>query len=339
MLNSLAFKRRPVLGLDLNATSVKILELSSLRRTRCITGYSDLLFSATSPSGDVIHDVGVLSEHIRFVYERVPFCTKQVALAIPDSLVMTKTVSMSRRLKNTEMVQLLAIETEQLVPYPLDEVYFDFSVQSVHEADSSLYDVLLVVARKEHIDQRVAAVTAAGLEVRCVDVASYAVTRALNLLLHPLVMPEKKLITVFVDINTECMQLFVFKEDKIIFSREDLWASTQLLEVLSICEQQWFNQHCSEVLFPFYEMLLMQVMHSLQLFYSSNVGERVDRLIIAGLAATHPGFATCLQKSLGIEVHIANPLSLMSVHSAVDCNVLKHKASSLMVACGLALRT
>ena len=60
----------------------------------------------------------------------------------------------------------MEIQADQYIPFPMEEVSFDFELMGPSEKDPEMLDVLLVATRTENVDQRKAAVEAAGLSPR-----------------------------------------------------------------------------------------------------------------------------------------------------------------------------
>ena len=85
--------------------------------------------------------------------------------------------------------------------------------------------------------------------------------------------------------------------------------------------------------------MAQQVNRALQFFYSSSQVGQVDRIVLAGGCASIDGSAEVIAAKTGCEVMIANPFAHMSLGSKVRENVLLNDAPSLMIACGLAMRT
>jgi len=95
---------------------------------------------------------------------------------------MTKIITMPDSLTDDEMEVQIMIEADQHVPYPLDEVNFDFEVQGVNRNNPEMVDVLLVVSRRENVNDRVEALLKAGLKTSIVDVESFAMENTFSLL-------------------------------------------------------------------------------------------------------------------------------------------------------------
>ena len=56
------------------------------------------------------------------------------------------------------------MQADQYIPFPMDEVAYDFEVLGASEKDAESIDVLLVASRSENVEQRRAAVAGRGPE-------------------------------------------------------------------------------------------------------------------------------------------------------------------------------
>jgi len=80
-------------------------------------------------------------------------------------------------------------------------------------------------------------------------------------------------------------------------------------------------------------------MRSLQFFFSSSQFDTVDHIVLAGGVAAMPGLAGLVEEKLGTPASVANPFTDMTISSKVDAAALGNDAPSLMIACGLAMRS
>ena len=99
------------------------------------------------------------------------------------------------------------------------------------------------------------------------------------------------------------------------------------------------DNYIPEVLDPFREAMVQQVSRSLQFFFSSSPCNSVDHIIMAGGCSSIPGVDELIEEKLGTPAIIANPFANMSVSSRVKPQSLSNDAPSMMIACGLALRS
>ena len=70
---------------------------------------------------------------------------------------------MPRGLRDPELEAQVEMQADQYIPFPMDEVSYDFEVLGQSEKDADSVDVLLVASRTENVAQRRSAVVAAGL--------------------------------------------------------------------------------------------------------------------------------------------------------------------------------
>ena len=95
----------------------------------------------------------------------------------------------------------------------------------------------------------------------------------------------------------------------------------------------------AEVLEPYLDAVVQQAARSLQFFFSSSQFNEIDHILLAGGNANITGLAKLIQQKLGYRVTVANPFLQMGFSSKVDVQKIEKDASSLMVACGLAMRS
>ena len=146
--------------------------------------------------------------------------------------------------------------------------------------------------------------------------------------------------------------LNVLHDQKIVYTREQLFGGKQLTEEIQrryglsyeeagMAKRQGGlpDNYISEVLDPFKDAIANQVGRSLQFFYSSTQFNSVDHIVIAGGSASITGIEDLIKERLGIPASIANPFANMALASRIKAQALGNDAPSLMISCGLALRS
>lgn len=277
---------------------------------------------------------------------------RQAAVAVSGSAVITKTITMPASLSDSEMETQIQLEADQYIPYPLEEVNIDFEILGVSEKNPEMMDVLLAASRSENVDDRVAALEIAGLTAEVVDVEAYAMENAFVQVVDQLSSGGDDQTIAIADTGATTTTLNVLHGGKIIYTREQNFGGRQLTEEiqrrygLSIEEAGMAKRqgglpdnYVPEVLEPFKEALAQQVSRSLQFFFSSSSYSSVDHIVLAGGSSSIPGVDELIEEKLGIPTIVANPFANMSVSSNVKPQGLSNDAPSLMIACGLALRS
>lgn len=93
-----------------------------------------------------------------------------------------------------------------------------------------------------------------------------------------------------------------------------------------------------EILEPFLDAVVQQAARSLQFFFSSSQFNEIDHILLAGGNANIPGLAKLLQQNSVTESLLPTRFTNGFLSSSRRSKI-ENDASSLMVACGLALRS
>ena len=345
-------KSASVIGIDVSSTAVKLLELSGSAGKYRVESYSVEPLPPNAVVEKNITEVEAVGDTIRRAVKRAQTKNKISALAVAGSAVITKVITMPADLSNDELASQIELEADQYIPYSLDEVNLDFEVIGPSESDPDRVDVLLAASRSENVDVRVAAAEIGGIECKIVDVEAFALENAFSLLASEMPTGGIGETIALVDIGATMTTLSVLSDLKIIYAREQVFGGKQLTEEIQrrygltyeeagLAKRQGGlpDNYGPEVLEPFKESLAQQVNRSLQFFYSSSQIAQVDRIVLAGGCASIEGADDMIANKTGSPVSIANPFAKMSLSPKVKAEVLSNDAPSLMIACGLAMRT
>lgn len=345
-------KSTPVIGIDVSSTAVKLLELSGSGSKYKVESYAVEPLPANSVVEKNITDVEAVGDSIRRALKRAGTKNKFSALAVAGSAVITKVITMPANISEEEMASQIELEADQYIPYALDEVNLDFEVIGPSEADPERVEVLLAASRSENVDVRVAAVDIAGLTCKIVDVEAFALENAFSVIARDLPTGGMGETVALVDIGATMTSLSVLSDNKIVYAREQAFGGKQLTEEIQrrygltyeeagLAKRQGGlpENYIPEVLEPFKESMAQQVNRSLQFFYSSSQVGQVDRIVMAGGCASIENSDRVIAEKTGVDVQTANPFAHMALASKLNAEALANDAPSLMIACGLAMRS
>lgn len=345
-------KTNILLGLDISSTSVKLLELSLASDKYKVESYAVEPLPPNAVVEKNIADVEGVGDAIKRVAGRAKTASKNAAVAVAGSAVITKTIEMDASFSDDEMENQITVEADQYIPYPLDEVALDFEVLGLSDRNPDQVEVLLAACRKENVEMREAALDLGGIKPAVVDIEAHAMKRAFDLVKPQLGENPDELVVAIIDIGATMTTLSVLADDKAIYTREQLFGGKQLTEEIQRRYSLSFEEaglakkqgglpddYQDEVLQPFKEAVLQQVTRSLQFFFSSSQYDDVDYIVLAGGTASIDGLADMIEAKLGTPTLIANPFNSMSLASKVDADALANDAPALMIACGLAMRS
>ena len=344
-------KSTPVLGIDISATAIKLLELGGNPGKYRVESYSVEPLPANSVVDKNISDEQAVGEAIGRAVKKSGTKLKDAAVAVAGSAVITKIITMPANLTDTEMETQINLEADQYIPFPLEEVNIDFEVLGLSEKSDDQVDVLLAASRSENIDVRVAALEVGGLRAKIVDVEAFALENAIGLMAHNLGAGEGSTIAI-ADVGSAITTYSVLEDFKIIYSREQNFGGAQLTEEIQrryglsyeeagLAKKQGGlpENYDPEVLEPFKQSMAQQISRAQQFFFSSSQVATVDHLILAGGCSSIPGIAQVVETTVGVPTTVANPFQNMSVASRVPKQALHNDSPALMVACGLSLRS
>jgi type IV pilus assembly protein PilM len=347
-------KRKSVslLGLDISATAVKLLELGQSGGRYRVESYSVVPLPPHAVVEKSIADVESVGAAINRAVKRSGSRTKQAAVAVAGSAVITKVISLPANLSDDEMEGQIELEADQYIPYPLNEVNMDFQVIGPSEESDENVDVLLAASRSENVDIRAAACELGGLTAKVIDVEAYSMESAYTLLAPQLPDGGDGLTVAVLDVGATMTTLNVIHDFKIIYTREQVFGGKQLTEEIQrryglsyeeagLAKKQGGlpDNYVPEVLQPFKDAMTQQVSRSLQFFFSSSQYNSVDQVVLAGGCASIPGIDELIEDKLGVSTSVANPFANMSLASKIKPQQLAADAPALMIACGLALRS
>jgi type IV pilus assembly protein PilM len=341
-----------MVGLDISSTAIKLLELSRSGGRYRVESYTVEPLPANSVVEKSIADVEAVGEAIRRAVKRSGTKSKHAAVAVAGSAVITKVISMPASIGDDEMESQISLEADQYIPYPLDEVNLDFEVLGPSTKNPERVDVLLAASRSENVESRTAAAELGGLTARLVDVEAFAMENAFSLIAEMMEDGGSDRTIAVVDIGATMTTLNVMHDRKSIYTREQVFGGKQLTEEIQrryglsyeeagLSKKQGGlpDNYIPEVLEPFKESMVQQVGRSLQFFFSSSPYNGVDHIVLAGGCASIPDIDELIAQKTGTETSIANPFANMSLSGKVRPESLSSDAPSMMISCGLALRS
>lgn len=345
-------KQTAVLGIDISTAAVKLLELSKDGTRYKVESYSVAPLPQDAVVDKNINNIEVIAEAIKRAVKQSDTKLKTACVAVAGSSVMTKIITMPASLNDDEMAEQILVEADQYVPYSLDEVKMDFEVQGANANNPELVDVLLAASRRENVDDRVEALTMAGLKAKIVDVEAFAMENAYSLLSAQLPKDLINETVAIADIGATMATLNVVYASRTVYTREQNFGGKQLTEEiqrrygLSHEEAGMAKRHGglpdnyeSDVLLPFKKSMVQQIARALQFFVSSSTNRGVNCLVLAGGCASIPGIDKLVEQELAIPTFVANPFVNMALSNRIKPQILSNDAPALMVACGLALRS
>ncbi|MGF6492458.1 type IV pilus assembly protein PilM [Luteibacter sp. 621] len=344
-------KAAPLIGVDISSTAVKLLQLSEAGGRYRVEHYAVEPLPPNAVVEKNIVEVEAVGEAIRRALARSGAKVKHAAAAVAGSAVITRIIPMSADLSEDDLEGQIQVEANQYIPYPIEEVSLDFEVLGPVRDNPEMNNILLAASRTENVDMRIAALDLGGLTARVIDVEAFAMENAFAMVADQLAVSRDALVAV-VDIGATMTTLAVLKNQRTIYSREQVFGGKQLTDEIMRRYGLSYEEagrakrkgglpesYEMEALEPFKESLVQQVSRLLQFFFAGSEYSRVDQVVLAGGCASIEGITEILEQQLGVPCVVANPLARMSLSSKVQAQTLAQDAPALMIAVGLAMRS
>lgn len=350
-LSIFSTKARPLIGLDVSASAVKMVELSGGGRE----GFRVERYATEPLARDVVADGNIVNleacaEAVRKAWRRLSTPTRNVAMALPTAAVITKKIIVQSGLREDDLELQVESEANQYIPFALDEVNLDFQVAGPAPSSPDEIEVLIAASRKERVEDRVAVAEAAGLKPVVMDVESYAALAAFDLIAQRLPGGGNQIVAL-VDVGANSMNLTVLRNLQQVYTREQAFGGNQLTQDVARHYGMSFDEaeaakragslpdgYEAELLRPFVDTMALEVSRALQFFFTSTQFNQAHHIVLAGGCAVLPGADEAVAARTRIDTVVANPFAGMALADRVNARSLLADAPSLLVACGLALR-
>ena len=342
----------PLLGLDISSSSVKLVELGrskdgSLVLERCAI---EPLERGWVTDGN-IEKFDEVADAMRRVIKKSGTRTRNVAMALPPSAVITKKIMLPAGLSESELEVQVEAEANQYIPFSLDEVSLDFCVIGPSATSAGDVEVLIAASRREKVQDRQGLAEAAGLKPMIMDVESYASRLAAARLIQALPNQGEETMVALFEVGAFTTSMQVIKGEEVLYDRDQAFGGAQLTQL--IVRQYGFSPEEAEtkkrngdlpedyesgVLKPFVESMAQEVARALQFFFTSTPHNRVDYVMLAGGSAALPGLTDAVTMQTSFPCNLANPFEGMHVGDGVREKKMRREAPSYLTSCGLAMR-
>jgi type IV pilus assembly protein PilM len=345
-------KAPALIGCDISSSSVKLVEIADAgKNVYRVERYSIEPLPRDAVVDGNINNLEAVSDCLKRGWKRMGTNIKGLALALPTAAVITKKIVVPAGQMENELELQVETEANQYIPFALDEVNLDFQVIGPAPNSPDDVEVLIAASRKEKIEDRVAAAESAGLKAMVVDIESFAIQTAFELIERALPDNGKDQNIAIVDVGTTMMNLNVLRNGQSIYMREQPFGGNTLTQEI----QRAFgmspeeaeaakrtgglpDNYDVEVLAPFMDTLGLEVARALQFFFTSTQFNQVNHILLAGGCAAIPGIDEVVTRRTSVSSMVANPFANMALSSKIRPKNLATDAPSLMVACGLAMR-
>jgi len=334
-------------GLDIGSGLIKLVAVSHRSGEPVLTkvAFASVVSDAIV-EGEVM-DPALVADAIKGLMATAGIKTKQVVTAVGGRDVIIKKISMDR-MKEAEAREVIRWEAEQHVPFDMDNVELDFQILDP-EGEGLQMTVLLVAAKRELIETKLALLAEIGLEPSIIDVDAFALHNAFEVN-YPEAMRG---VVGLVNIGHETTNINILDDGIPVLTRDIPVGTRRFREDLQRergvsaddADKMLQGTEPSDLLEPFLESRGEELAVGIEraaafLQSASRSAGGISRLYITGGGSRIPRLGKVLGDRLRLPVQSANPLERIQVADGVfGAMNVDEVAPLLMLPIGLALRS
>ncbi len=332
-------------GLDIGSGLIKLVVVSHRSGEPVLTkvAFTSVVNDAIV-EGEVM-DPAIVADAVKGLMATAGVKAKQVVTAVGGRDVIVKKIMMDR-MKEAEAREVIRWEAEQHVPFDMDNVELDFQILDP-DGEGLQMTVILVAAKRELIETKLALLSEAGLEPGIIDVDAFALHNAFEVN-YPEAMRG---VVGLVNIGNETTNINILDDGVPVLTRDIPIGTRRFREDLQRerglsaeeADRLLQGNEPSDVLEPFLESrgeeLAVGIERAAAFLQSASRSSGIGRLFTTGGGSRIQRLNRVLAERLRLPVMPANPLERLAVADGVfDALNVDDVAPLLMLPIGLALR-
>jgi type IV pilus assembly protein PilM len=164
MNNTYFYQDKPLFGLDIGYSSIKVMQIDITQHGRSVLGYGVTTFEPAAIKNGVVEQPELLAKAIHDLFESGvvgSINTRRAAFAVPAVRTFNRNMTLPK-LETKDLDEAVRLEAEQYIPVPIDELYTDYQITNRNEKET---DLLMVAVPKKLIDSYLALSRVLGLDV------------------------------------------------------------------------------------------------------------------------------------------------------------------------------
>ena len=336
-------------GLDIGSSSIKVVQLKETGKGYRLTTMGVRPLPQEVIVDGAIMDAGIISDTLREMAKEIKLKAKDVAISVSGHSVIIKKIKV-QEMTEEELERNIQFEAEQYVPFDASEVNMDFVILGTGGEDGKM-DVLLVVVKKDVINDLTNVVRDAGLNPVVVDVDAFALENMYET--NYVLAPEE--VVSLVNVGASTTNINIVRDGISIFTRDISVGGNQFTEAIQKQLQVSFEEadqlkrgetvgekgpeDIKSILSVISDNLGQEIQRSLDFFHSSTPDVQISRVSLCGGGARVPDIVQAIEQRLNIQVEMVNPLESISVNrKKFDQSYLEEVGPMLGVGVGLAIR-
>jgi len=311
------YKDKPIIGLDISSTGIKIMSVDS--KKWLVNGYGSLDLDPIRVKESLENETSTyLTENIKLLLEEKNVGTLSstlAAIAIPTTRSYTRTFTLPSSAEKS-LDEAVILEAEQYIPIPASTLYIDYQVI---ERSKKTITVLMSAVSRTIVDNVVRSVEAAGLQPVLIEPSITSVGRLLT------ATEDGSLPTVIVDIGPASTDIAILDRGHVrVTGGVAVGGNTFTLDIAKKLNVALENAHqlkvlnglnagprqqkLREALNPSLEKILTETKKVIR-YYDERISNdrKLEQLLVVGGGSNVPGIGEYFTDSLVMASRVAIP--------------------------------
>jgi type IV pilus assembly protein PilM len=340
---------KPVAGLDIGSTVVKVVELRPSGRSYKVVGFGTEPVPADAIVDGAIIDATAVAGALDRLFASARIKTREVAASLSGNSVIVKKITLPV-MTEAELSESIQWEAEQYIPFDIQDVNLDYQILSSPPAGAKgNMEVLLVAAKKDKIADYTDVIRQAGRTPVVVDVDGFAVQNVYEANYDV----EPGAVVALLNAGASAVNMNIVSGGQSLFTRDISMGGNAFTEALQKELGLSFERaerakkgepvdgieaaDVAPILRTVTESLLLEVQKTLDFFKATAASDRIDRVLVSGGSSRVDGFVERLSERFGTPVDWLDPFRRIEFDGA-RFGAGDDVAPTAAVAVGLALR-
>ena len=342
------------IGLDIGSTAIRAAEIGTAQNQTTLRRYGQVgIPHGYVVDGEIVNGPGVAAA-LRRLWVECGFSSNKVVLGVSGARVFVRQAELPA-LSPEELRSSLKFDAQELVPIPMEDACFDFSIlEQIPPADGqgqAMVRVLLVAAHRDLLGSYLAVLKEAGLEATAIDASPMSMLRVV-----PATGADGQTVELetIVSIGAELTTVAVREHGLPRFIRTLTVGGSKLTEALAntlhlemavaerikrgASDADIFPSHARKSMTTDVRDLAEDVRATVDFFLMQSGRTTIDRLLITGGASQTEGLAAAIAGTQTLQVARIDPFAAVALGSVgLSPEDMERASYSAASAVGLAL--
>lgn len=307
------------LGFDLSNFSLKIVELKKEKKELKLTFFENFLIPEGIIEGGEIKKEKELTEILKGVRNKIK--VRDIIVSLPEEKLFLDIIQLPL-MNEKEVKKTIQFEIENYIPFPIEEVYFDFEKIEFISDRPKYQEILITAFSKKIIDTYLKALKNVDFQPIVLEPECFSITRAL------IKKDRPSEFILILDLGENRTGFTLFFGKNVRFTSTLPFSSRQLTKALveelkitfeeaeKIKKEQGIEKESQikEILNPFLFNLIKEIKNLLEYYSTHNPKIRkqfneisLEKILLCGGGANLKGLTEFLSSELKIKVEKGNP--------------------------------